>query len=287
MLRTTIPAVAALVAAAVVSPAPAGADFVPPRVSPQASVSQTIGTTQLTITYSRPSVKNRTIWGALVPYDQVWRTGANEATTFTTTDDVTINGAALPAGTYSLATIPGKGEWTVIFNKDRELWGMYQYKQENDALRITVKPVEVPFTESLEFSFATIGEDSATVMMRWEKLAIAFTVKVDVLSTTLARARAAVAAAPADDWRTPYVAANWLLSTSLPPQEALGWLDRSIQIQATPQNLGAKARGLAATGDTAQAIALAQRAIQLAKAANPNANTANLENLIAQWQSTK
>ncbi len=287
MPRNTMTAVAALMTTTLAAVAPASATFVPPRVSPQASVSQTIGTTQLTITYSRPSVRNRAIWGALVPYDEVWRTGANEATTFTTSDDVTVNGAPLPAGTYSLATIPGKSEWTVIFNKDRELWGTYQYKPENDALRITVKPIEVPFTESLEFSFATIGEDSATVMMRWEKLAITFPVKVDVVGTTLAKARAAVAAAAADDWRTPYVAANWLLSTSLPPDEALGWLDRSIQIQATPQNLGAKARGLAATGNTAQAIALAKRAIELAKAANPNANTATLENLIAQWQGAK
>lgn len=265
--------------------APAGADFVPPRVSPQASVSQTIGTTQITIAYSRPAVKERAIWGALVPYDQVWRTGANEATTFTVTNDVTVNGSPLPAGTYSLATIPGKAEWTIIFNKDRELWGMYQYKPENDALRLSVKPMEVPFTESLELSFPTITENSATVVMRWEKLAVAFTVKVDVAATALAKARAAVAAAPADDWRTPYVAANWVLSTDLPRDEAMQWLDRSITVRETPQNLGAKARALGSAGKTAQAISLAKRAIELAKAANPNANTSNLENLITQWQS--
>lgn len=274
-------------AAAVVATAPAVASFVPPRVSPQASVSQTVGTTEITITYSRPSVKGRTIWGELVPYDQVWRTGANEATTFAVSDDVTVNGSPLPAGTYSLATIPGKAEWTVIFNKERELWGMYQYKPENDALRIRVKPVEAPFTETLEFAFPTITDDSAAVVMRWEKLAIPFTVKVDVVATTLARARAAVAAAPADDWRTPMTAANWLLSTNLPREEGMKWLDRSIAIQETSQNLGAKARALAAGGDTAQAIALARRAIELAKAANPSANTSALENLITQWQGKK
>ncbi len=271
-------------AAALAATPPAFASFVPPRVSPQASVSQTIGTTQITISYSRPSVRGRTIWGELVPYDQVWRTGANEATTFAVTDDVAVNGSPLPAGTYSLATIPGKAEWTVIFNKERELWGMYQYKPENDALRIRVKPVEAPFTESLEFAFPTLTDDSATVVMRWERLAIPFTVKVDVVATTLARARAAVAAAAADDWRTPLAAANWLLSTNLPREEGMKWLDRSIAIQETSQNLGAKARALAAGGDTAQAIALARRAIELAKAANPNANTSALENLITQWQ---
>lgn len=287
MPRTIAPVIASLVAAATTAVAPAGTDFQPPRVSPQATVSQTIGTTQLSISYSRPSVRGRDIWGALVPYDQVWRTGANEATTFTTTDDVTINGAPLPAGTYSLATIPGKAEWTVIFNKDRELWGMYQYQLANDALRIRVTPSEAPFTESLEFSFATIGEDSATVVLRWEKLAVAFTVKVDVVATTLARARAAVAAASADDWRTPYMAASYFLDKQPHTAEAMQWLDRSIRAQETPQNLGAKARALAAAGNTAQAIAVAQRAIEVAKAANPGANTANLENLIAQWQGAK
>ncbi len=287
MLRTTIPAIVSIIAVALAAVTPVGADFVPPRVSPQASVSQTIGTTQLTIAYSRPSVRDRAIWGALVPYEQIWRTGANEATTFTTADDVAINGSPLPAGTYSLATIPGKADWTVIFNKDRELWGMYQYKPENDALRVSVKPMEVPFTESLEFSFATIGEDSATVVMRWEKIAIAFTVKVDVVTSTLARARAAVATAPANDWRTPYVAANYFLDKKPHAVEAMEWLDRSIKVQETPQNLGAKARALGAAGNTAQAIALARRAIELARAANPNANTSSLENLIAQWQGSK
>lgn len=287
MTRTTIPAVVSMIAIALAAVAPVGADFVPPRVSPQASVSQTIGTTQLTIAYSRPSVKDRVIWGALVPYDQVWRTGANEATTFTVADNVTLNGSPLPAGTYSLATIPGKTDWTIAFNKDRELWGMYQYKPENDALRLAVKPMEAPFTESLEFSFPTVTEDSATVVMRWERLAIAFTVKVDVVATTLARARVAVAAAAVDDWRTPFMAANYFIGKENHATEAMQWLDRSIKAQETPQNLGAKARALGAAGDTVQAITLAKRAIELAKAANPNANTASLENLIAQWQGSK
>lgn len=284
MTRSTISALAATVAVAFAPPVPAGATFVPPRVSPQASVSQTIGTTQLTITYSRPSVKGRTIWGELVPFGQVWRTGANEATTFSASDDVTVNGSPLPAGTYSLATIPGKSDWTIIFNKEKDLWGTYQYKPERDALRVTVKAAEAPFTESLEFSFPMVTADSATVVLRWERLAIPFTVKVDVTATTLARARTAVATASADDWRTPFAAANWVLTTNLPKDEAMQWLDRSIKIQETPQNIGAKARALASLGQKAQAIALAKRAIELAKAANPNANTANLENLIAQWQ---
>ena len=113
-----------------------------PRPSPKATVVQTVGLTDVTITYSRPGVKGRTIWGDLVPYDKVWRTGANEATTFQVSQDVKINGQALPAGTYSLHTIPGKTQWTVIFNKTADQWGSYDYDQTKDALRIQVTPAQ-------------------------------------------------------------------------------------------------------------------------------------------------
>src|SRR3982751_1127810 len=103
-----------------------------PRVSPDQTLKQTVGLTDITITYSRPAVKGRQIWGALVPYDQVWRTGANDATTITFSDDVTINGKPLPKGTYSLHTIPGKEQWTIIFNKTAKQWGSFNYDQAQD-----------------------------------------------------------------------------------------------------------------------------------------------------------
>ena len=125
MKKTQLFAVAALFAATLLAAAPALAQLDLPRPSPKATVSQTVGLTDITITYCRPGVKGRVIWGGLVPYDQVWRTGANEATTITFSDEVTIEGTKLPAGTYGLFTIPGKDEWTVIFNKGAKQWGAY------------------------------------------------------------------------------------------------------------------------------------------------------------------
>src|SRR5512133_2105001 len=125
-----------------------------PRVSQKASVTQTIGLTDVTITYSRPGVKNRTIWGGLVPYDQVWRTGANEATQIKISSDVTINGQKLAAGSYSLHTIPGKDEWTIVFNGTANQWGSFDYDPAKDTLRVKTKPVWLNESEErLTYSF--------------------------------------------------------------------------------------------------------------------------------------
>src|SRR5437773_12011574 len=109
--------------------------FRAPRVSQHAVFKQTVGLTDVTIDYSRPAVKGRQIWGALVPYDKVWRTGANEATIISFSDDVTVNGQPLPKGSYSFHTIPGKDEWTLIFNKVDKQWGSFSYDEKQDALR--------------------------------------------------------------------------------------------------------------------------------------------------------
>ena len=165
-----------------------------PRPSQHASLTQTIGTTDMTITYSRPGVKGRAIWGALVPYDKVWRTGANEATKISFSDDVTINGQALPKGTYSLHTIPGKDTWTIIFNKTADQWGSFKYEQAQDALRVTATPRKGPFTEWMEFDVPSLSADQATVELRWENLAVPFTIGTGTTQKTLTAARAAVAA---------------------------------------------------------------------------------------------
>src|SRR6185369_10581652 len=130
-----------------------------PRVSQKSSLMQTIGTTDMTITYSRPGVKGRKIWGALVPYGQVWRTGANEASTISFSDDVTINGQKLPAGTYSLHTIPGEKEWTLIFNSVANQWGSFSYDQSKDALRVKAFPAPASFTEWMTFEVPMVSAD--------------------------------------------------------------------------------------------------------------------------------
>jgi hypothetical protein len=273
-----------LAAATLVAAAPALAQLDLPRPSPNATVSQTVGLTDVTITYCRPGVKGRVIWGGLVPYDQVWRTGANEATTITFADDVTIEGAKLPAGTYGLFTIPGKGEWTVIFNKTAKQWGAYQYKQADDALRIKVKPHEAPFRELLTFCFPAVSAESATVAMAWDKLAVLFTFKVDTNAKVLAAARKAIAEAKPDDWRTSYRAAAFCLDNDVNLPEARTWLAKSVAVKETMYNLAGQARFLALDGKKAEAIALAKKAIAVGKAADPKADTAMVDNLIKEWE---
>src|SRR6266487_825578 len=167
-----------------------------PRPSQKASVMQTIGVTDLTITYSRPAVKGRKIWGdapaevaggtatlddankrlkdaPIVPYGHVWRTGANEATSFVVTDDVLINGQKLPAGSYSLHTIPTKNEWTIIFNSVANQWGSFDYDPAKDTLRVKAKPEWVSQNkEWLEYWIDPINDNSAEVNIRWEKVRV-------------------------------------------------------------------------------------------------------------------
>jgi len=141
--------------------------------SPPQSVTQTIGDLTIDINYNAPSVKGRKVWGALVPTGQVWRTGANDATTFEINKAVTINGKQLAAGKYSLFTIPNEAEWTFIFNKQAEQWGAYKYKEAQDALRVTAQPTTAPeFTEQMTFEV----DEAGVVSFLWENLKVSFTV---------------------------------------------------------------------------------------------------------------
>jgi hypothetical protein len=143
------------------------------RPSPPAQVSEEIGDATITINYSQPAVKDRTVWGELVPYGKVWRTGANEATTFEVSDDVEIEGETLPAGKYALFTIPGEDEWTIIFNKETNQWGSGKYDESKDALRVKVKPEKSDkMHERLTFQIEKDGE----VELLWENLEVEFSV---------------------------------------------------------------------------------------------------------------
>ncbi len=158
------------------------------RVSPKASVSQTIGFTEVTINYSRPGVKGRNIWGKLVPYNKVWRAGANEATKITFSENVMINGKKLAAGSYSFFAIPGKNEWTLIFNKVANQWGAFTYNELQDALRTKAKPVKNNFHEWLAYTFSNMNvnkagmNNSAVINLIWGKLKTPFKVETTTSS---------------------------------------------------------------------------------------------------------
>ncbi len=148
------------------------------RPSPPATASNNLGETKIVINYGSPAVKGRDIWGKLVPYGKVWRTGANEATTFEVSTDVFINGKRLPAGRYALFTIPGEEEWTVIFNKEADQWGAYNYKESQDALRINVTPQKnAEMVERLTFRVIANGEEEAYVLLYWEHVVVGFDLK--------------------------------------------------------------------------------------------------------------
>jgi hypothetical protein len=312
--RRFLPAVAlALAALAGV----ANAQLRTPRPSQKASVMQTVGVTDITITYSRPGVKGRAIWGdppagaattaatlddararakdaVIVPYGHVWRAGANEATQFTVTDDVLINGQPLKAGTYSLHMIPARDEWTIIFNSDAGQWGSFTYDEKKDVLRVKAKPQPAADSQEwLQYTFDPVTETSARVNLRWEKLTVPFTVEVkNVKGLAVEKMRATVAAAKPDDWRTPLQAANYVFTNNLTAnnEEAMQWLDKSIKTKETFGNLYTKARVLGTIGKNAEAVATAEKALQIGKAPNSGVNPgtiADLEKRMGEWKAKK
>lgn len=259
-----------------------GAQIELPRPSPKASVSQYVGVTEITIRYSSPGVKGRKIWGELVPYGEVWRTGANENTTITVSTPFTLAGRELPAGTYGLQTLPTAGDWTVILSKDADLWGAFNYKPENDALRFQVTPQATAEShERLEFSFESTTDTATTVTLRWEKLSLGFTITVDTAKLVLDQVQRKVR------WQDPYQAANYCIQNDACLDEASRWLDASIALQETFTNLRAKALLLGKKGDKKGAASYGERALAAAKTAPqpPNAQQVKeLEASVAEWK---
>jgi len=223
-----------------------------PRPSPGASLTQTVGLTDITIKYSRPGVKGRAIWGALVPYDKVWRTGANEATTISFSDDVTVNGQKLAKGIYSLHTIPGRDQWTIIFNSVADQWGSYSYDATKDALRIQATPEPAEFREWMGFEVPELSTDTAKIVLRWEKIAVPFTVNTDSTARTLAQLRNAMN----PDWRASYMAANFAFDNkgAATDAEMNAWIDQSLKMNQNASNLWLKARMAQRAGNKADAV---------------------------------
>lgn len=149
-----------------------------PRASPNAVVGQTIGTTDVTVTYGRPSVRDRDIFGGLVPYDEVWRTGANEPTTITFSSDVMVEGQPVPAGTYALFTVPGEEVWTLVLNRDAEQWGAMDYDESQDVLRVEVSPESAPAAEMMTFSFDSVSESEGELVLHWDEVRVPVTISV-------------------------------------------------------------------------------------------------------------
>ena len=238
-----------------------------PDVSQAAEVKQRIALTDITINYHRPLVNGRKIWGGVVPYGKVWRAGANENTIIEFSDPVSIEGKPLAKGTYGLHMIPNPDSWTVIFSKTNTGWGSYSYKEDEDALRVDVKPRPLAEQkEALEFEFEDLKPDSTTVTLKWEKLGVPFTVSIKDAEQTLQNIRAQLKGRGQFTWQALDEGAQFCLTRKINLDEALQWADASIQNEERFDNLSTKADILKALNRPDEAKTTWNKAVEVATA---------------------
>lgn len=279
----TLTALAASVALA--GAAMAATDIELPQASPAASVSLAVGTTRVKLDYHRPGVKGREIWGGLVPYDTIWRLGANEATAIDLDDPVRIAGQAVPKGKYALFAIPGKETWTIILNRKSGQWGAYSYSQADDQIRFSVKPEPAPFTEWMVFTLSPTGPGTAEVAMTWEKLRVAFPIEVDVPAIVWAEITSELAEKDVD-WEDYFAAAQYSLDQGGHQDEAPGWAEKAMAGKPSFWTFELLARVLQRAGRTAEALPLLDRAMADARGKAPQEYIDGLARTKADWEAT-
>ena len=248
-----------------------------PRPSQHALVTQRIGITDISVNYSRPLVNKRQIWGKLVPYGQVWRAGANENTIIEFTDPVSIEGKPLAKGVYGLHMIPNQDEWTVIFSKAATSWGSFSYKQDEDALRVNVKPQSSEYHEALTYDFDDVKPDSTLVTLRWEKVAVPFRVTVPVHDIVEADLKSQLRTGSQYIWESWDEAASYLLAEKVDLPQALNYENHSIQLESRFDNLLTKSQILEAMGKNDEAKVVRAKALD-------NANAIQLHSYARQLQ---
>ncbi len=236
-----------------------------PQASSGQSLTQDFGLGKITLTYSRPNTKGRKIFGGLEMYDQVWRTGANSATTIKFTDDVTFEGKAVPAGEYELFTIPGKNEWTVILSKMTKQWGAYEYKEDQDFLRVKVKPVALQNkVETFTIQFANVYPTKAQLLLQWENTSVSVNLTTDVDTKVMA----SIDEAMKGEKKPYFSAAQYYYENGKDLKKALEWMNAAEAADAKgPWIRLWKGRIQLKMGDKKGAAASAETGIKLAKEA--------------------
>ncbi len=243
-----------------------------PAPSPSSTLKQRVGITDIEIVYSRPGMKNRTVFGTLVPYGKVWRTGANLSTTISFSTPVKINGVPVPKGSYSLFSIPGPQEWTLIINKKPSQPGAFQYDQASDLVRVKARPVALAeAVETFTIDINDLRDESATLNLIWEKTRVPAKIEVDVVGELRPKVDAAMAAAGG---KKPYFqAAAFYYDHGLDIDKARRWIDAAVKENEAYYTVHMQAKILARQGQKAAAIKAAQRSTELAlKADGPDSN---------------
>ena len=280
MLRRIRPVLLAVTLAAATASAQTPPKLDLPRPSPKASVTQTVGLTDISITHSSPGVRGRRIWGEVVPFDKLWRAGANECTKVAFSTPVTIEGKAVPAGAYCLFLLPKQSGWTFILSKNAELSGTDEYKESDDAVRVPARTHAIPHRERLAFAILDFDDEMGTLAMEWEKLRVA----VRFTTGTRERVLAQIRALQGDDWAPYNSAARYLYTAGIEPKLAMQLVDRSIQLKEEWNNVWTRAQLLHAAGKKSEALAAAQRAQTLGKASKNFFAEEDVVKAVATWK---
>lgn len=241
-----------------------------PIASPRAQVSQRVGLTDIEVTYHRPAVKGRKVWGGLVPFGQVWRAGADENTVVAFDTPITVGGTTLPAGRYGLHMLPKEGAWTVMFSSQSQAWGSFSYDAKEDLARVEVQPVAAEATERLAYTFDDPTEKGVTLSLRWEKLRVPIPIAVDTNQVVVASLRnqlRGMARFSPEPWNA---AGGWCVRRDVNLAEAEAWIDRSLTMKESYPALRNKALLLEKKGDAKGAEAMQQKALAIATEAELN-----------------
>lgn len=258
-----------------------------PAASPSAKVMQTVGMTDVEIAYSRPSMRGREIFGGLVPYDKMWRTGANASTKITVSNDVTIEGNELKKGTYAIYTIPGESEWTIIFHKNLTHWGVGGYKADEDAFRFKVKSSSpMNKVETFTIGFSNIGLGTASIDLSWESTIVSFTIDTKVDEMVQGSIEKTLAGPSMNDY---YQAAAYNLMADKNIEQAKEWIDMAMEKGGDEKFWMVRRKALieAKLGQYKEAIASAKLSMELAEKAGNDDYVRMNEASIKEWKSKK
>jgi hypothetical protein len=257
----------------------------PLRVSPACTVSQEIGISKIDLTFARPAVKGRKIWGALVPFGEVWRAGANFATVITFSHAAKVAGKEVPAGAYGFFIIPSEKAWTLILNRKAKQWGAYEYKKEDDVLRWEATPQAGPHQEYLDYRVLPLDTSTATIELGWEKLRVSFPVAFDTKGIYWSQLEDKLKLAPDNDWVPWYQAAKYCQEQGIESQKALAWIEKSLKAGDSFWNHETAARIYKEAKRMPEALSHLQKAIDLSKPGGaPKEYTENLEKELVAWK---